>query len=709
MQCFARLGGIGGLHLAAPLGLGLVLLLGAFAGADDAPWSEAQELAEIRQQIAENGWHWEADFTSVSHIPPEDRADYNGYIPADPELYAKNANGTLRALPLRDLPSSWDWRTLGGTTTAKQQGGCGSCWAFAAVSAFESIYKITTGDGINLSEQQGLSCNELDYGCDGGNMIGCYFLWLGYGAIEEACMPYGASDAIACTHDDCTPVARITGYTGVGSSEAALKTAVMIQPVPVVFYAPNSLNWYSSGCYENGPNYTPNHAVLLCGWDDDACGDNGAWLIKNSWGTGWGQSGFGWIEYGTCSFGGEASLLDYEPFPEARIAYTSHTVLDGANGALDPSETAQISVSIKNYGVGTATGVTAVLRSLTPGVTVVDSTASFANLDSWSSSLSLSPHFTVQVAPGVEAGSLVELELLVDSDQAANDISGLYDFVSPMEIIYANDFETDVTGWTHSGGRDDWAWGEPKVLDNSIDPLAAASGSKVWGNDLGDSEVTTVYDGLYRNRELAYLDSPSIDCSGREGVHLRFNRWLTMEEAIYDEATIEVNGTEIWSNPQYGNLVDQTWVPVVYDISALADNNPDVRVRFTLSSDDALRLGGWTIDDFEIVALGSDPAEIAEPAPVAERFALRSHPNPSSPVTHFSLDAPAAYADARVAIFDASGRIVRTLHDGPLAAGGHRLVWTGNDDRGQQLPAGTYYCRAQTGGQTTVLKIVRVQ
>ncbi|MCK4412828.1 MAG: T9SS type A sorting domain-containing protein [Candidatus Eisenbacteria sp.] len=709
MQCLVPHDGIGlRLSFVLCLSLGVAVLLGSTAGAEEAPWSEAQELAEIQQQIAENGWHWEADFTSVSHVPPQDRADYNGYIPADPELQAKYATGSLKALPQRDIPSSWDWRTLGGTTSAKQQGGCGSCWAFAAVSALESIYLITNGTQLKFSEQQCLSCNELDYGCGGGNMIACYFLWLGYGAVLQTCMPYYANDAAPCTQDECEPEARITGFTGVGSGEEALKTAVIIQPVPVVFYAPNDLYYYDDGCYENGPNYTPNHAVLLCGWDDNACGDNGAWLIKNSWGTGWGQSGFGWIEYGTCSFGGDADLLDYEPFPTARIAYASHTVIDGSNGALDPDETAQLSISVKNYGTGTATGVSAILRSLTPGVTVIDSSASFTNLDSWSSSLSLAPHFSVQVDPGVEPGTLIEFELEVDSDQAS-DVSTVYDFVSPMEIIYENDFETDVTGWIHTGVRDDWALGTPGVLEGSIDPLAAASGTKVWGNDIGEAGGRVIYDGIYRNRALNFISSPSIDCSGYENVHLRFNRWLSVEESIYDAATIEVNGTEIWRNPEYGNHVDQTWVPVVYDISAIADDNPDLQVRFSLFSDEGLRLGGWTIDDFQLVAPAFDPAAICEPAPLEERFALRSYPNPFSPVTQFSLVAPTAIPHARVAVFDPSGRVVRTLHEGPLGAGGHRLVWTGTDDRGQELPAGTYYCRAQTGGQTTVVKVVRVQ
>ncbi|MFH1144068.1 MAG: C1 family peptidase, partial [Candidatus Eisenbacteria bacterium] len=404
-----------------------------FADFADQPWSEAAELAEIQRQIDENGWHWEAGFTSISHIPPEERAAMLSYIPADPELLARFSSGTSEPLPLRDTPAVWDWRTT-GTTGAKNQGGCGSCWAFAAVSALESAYKLANGTTQRFSEQQCLSCNTFEYGCDGGNMVACYFLWMGFGAIDQTCMYYQADDAVPCTQQDCPVKARITGYTGVGSSEAMLKTAIMQQPIAVVMYASDNLFYYHSGCYENGPNDSPNHAVLLCGWDDNACGGNGAWLIKNSWGTSWGESGFGWIEYGTCSLGGEGALIQYEPFPAARLTYLSHAVLDGGNASLDPNETAQVSVAIRNHGTSTASNVYGILRSLTPGVTVADSVASFSNLGTWATGSSIAPHFAVQVAPGTAPGTLIEFALELHSDQAI-DLSSAYDLVSPVTLI----------------------------------------------------------------------------------------------------------------------------------------------------------------------------------------------------------------------------------------------------------------------------------
>jgi hypothetical protein len=98
-----------------------------------------------------------------------------------------------------------------------------------------------------------------------------------------------------------------------------------------------------------------------------------------------------------------------------------------------------------------------------------------------------------------------------------------------------------------------------------------------------------------------------IDCSGRSGVTLRFARFLGVEEGIYDQAKLLVNGQLVWQNQSNGNTLDTNWNFVEYDISSIADNNPSVTVRFQLISDGGLEYGGWTIDDFELYTLDSVP------------------------------------------------------------------------------------------------------
>ncbi|MBT5120651.1 MAG: hypothetical protein HOM34_08025, partial [Planctomycetes bacterium] len=175
--------------------------------------------------------------------------------------------------------------------------------------------------------------------------------------------------------------------------------------------------------------------------------------------------------------------------------------------------------------------------------------------------------------------------------------------VGVRNIIYFNDFEgTSDAGWTHSAisGSDDWQRGTPN--GKAGDPGDAFSGTKCWGNDLGNGQ-----DGEYAANINVYLDSPDFDCSGKQDVHMSFKRLLTVEESEYDSAHIRVEGTKIWENPYSGHFTDSAWTTVDMDISQYADNNAAVTVRFKLMSDGGLEFGGWNIDDFMLYTLGPVP------------------------------------------------------------------------------------------------------
>jgi len=163
------------------------------------------------------------------------------------------------------------------------------------------------------------------------------------------------------------------------------------------------------------------------------------------------------------------------------------------------------------------------------------------------------------------------------------------------------DFEpVSDEGWTHALvlGQDDWQ--HNISAGKAGDPPAAYSGSKLWGNDLGLAGS----DGSYKGNVNNYLLSPNFNFSGKTGLRLRFQRWLTVEEAIYDQAELFVNLTQIFVNPPFGNLVDTAWTAQDYDIGALANNNASVRFKFELTTDGGLEFGGWNIDDFRVVSLG---------------------------------------------------------------------------------------------------------
>ncbi|MFT7485618.1 MAG: hypothetical protein ACI9F9_001468 [Candidatus Paceibacteria bacterium] len=178
-------------------------------------------------------------------------------------------------------------------------------------------------------------------------------------------------------------------------------------------------------------------------------------------------------------------------------------------------------------------------------------------------------------------------------------------FVVGVENVFLfEDFEGGQAGWVHntfgdtSNAQDDWQFGTPG--GQSGDPSTAASGVNTWGNDLSIG----TFNGAYQDNVHNFVRSPGVDLTAATGTRLRFKRWLTVEEAIYDQARVSINGTVVWTNPNSGHLLDSGWTNQEIDISQLADGNPNVRIEFSLQSDGSLVFGGWTIDDVELLTLG---------------------------------------------------------------------------------------------------------
>lgn len=229
-------------------------------------------------------------------------------------------------IPTRDLPDTFDWRELGGTTSIKNQGPCGSCWAFGTVGPLECNILIKDGIEVDLSEQWLVSCNRDDWSCGGGWFAHNYHVWKtdpfdGTGAVLEEYFPYVASD-VPCDgpypHDYLMDSWSFIGWSqGVPSVDAIKQAILDYGPVSVAVAVDSAFGGYDGGVF-SGDYTSINHAVVLVGWDDNQ-GEDGVWFLRNSWGPGWGEEGYMRIEYGSNRVGYAANYVRYPLRTEIEI------------------------------------------------------------------------------------------------------------------------------------------------------------------------------------------------------------------------------------------------------------------------------------------------------------------------------------------------------------------------------------------------------
>lgn len=238
--------------------------------------------------------------------------------------------GAFRYADFSDLPSKVDWREKGAVTPVKNQAMCGSCWAFSTTGSIEGINAIKTGQLVSLSEQQLVSCDtEKDMGCGGGLMDFAFEYVLKNGGIDtEEDYGYWSWD-LPCQrrreHD--RPAVVIDGYEDVPVNDGeALKKAVANQPVSVAICASSALQFYSSGVVNDKSCCQDlNHGVLAVGYvDADEQGKEGAgigagggghWIVKNSWGNGWGEEGFFRLSTTSKEEGGACGIYQAASYP----------------------------------------------------------------------------------------------------------------------------------------------------------------------------------------------------------------------------------------------------------------------------------------------------------------------------------------------------------------------------------------------------------
>jgi len=241
---------------------------------------------------------------------------WGGLPEAVEDPLATTSNKLLRGI--LGAPDSVDWRSKGAVSVVQQQARCGACWSFAANGAVEGAWKVYGGSLYTLSEQQLVDCSSNskygNAGCSGGNPINAFEYARDNGLCTARSYMYHAAQG-SC--QKCSPVIPPGGVRGAmlvrAGDENAMMQAVAQQPVAVAIDGDDTVfQLYTGGIISSNCGTKLDHGVLLVGYGKS--GGQGYWIIKNSWGIGWGEDGFGRLARGV-SGAGECGILSQASYP----------------------------------------------------------------------------------------------------------------------------------------------------------------------------------------------------------------------------------------------------------------------------------------------------------------------------------------------------------------------------------------------------------
>jgi cathepsin F len=256
----------------------------------------AAKIAKMNAETKARGYGATFGFGKFADWSEREQKSLNGVLKNKEVTITEKRAHKVGANPTTPI----DWVAKGKTTKVKDQQQCGSCWAFSATETVESALLMAGKTVQPLAPQEIVDCDSNDQGCGGGypqEAIG----WIKQqgGQDTEACYPYTATDG-TCASSQCTPFTNIKQVIPIGTSEAETYTGLAkYGPLSICADASSWSNYEGGILTADQCGSDVDHAIQLTGYSPN---QGGYWIVRNSWGTDWGQQGFIWLQYGqnTC-------------------------------------------------------------------------------------------------------------------------------------------------------------------------------------------------------------------------------------------------------------------------------------------------------------------------------------------------------------------------------------------------------------------------
>ena len=506
-----------------------------------------------------------------------------------------SAKNPIDQIPVKGvLPASWDWRTAGIMPVPRDQGGCGSCWAFGTVGVMESAILKAGGPMTDLSEQFLVSCNTSGWGCNGGLTA---HMWhydtlaisqAAIGAVLEADKPYTATNG-TCTVAYNHPY-KLSGWQFITATEFTMPTVDQIKnaivtygPITAGVCADGGWNSYTGGVYNPASNAcggSTNHQIILVGWDDATS----SWILRNSWGPSWGESGYmriSWDTTGTTSRVGEGTswvTWDFSgPAPFGKISPANASIGQPGNPVLSWGTSS--GAASYSYCVDTSNNNTCDTSWIsTATVTSVPLSGLATGIHYWQVRAT-NPSGTT------EANAGTWWSFTVGKIQQYYWPLVLWDFPGLASGIVNGNFESGTSGWTEYSTH-----GWPIIMTSFSGGVTARSGSyAAWlGGEFDDVS--------YVQQQVAI--SPSAP-------YLVYWHWIASEDICgFDFGGVVVNGTVVQVYDLCSSTSTGGWVSHSVNLSAYAGQSVMLQIR--AETDYSLN-SNLFVDDISLAASAAAP------------------------------------------------------------------------------------------------------